>query len=321
MEYRERAMEGLGINMISVIMLTYNRELLVGRAIESVLGQTYRDFEFIIVDNGSTDSSGKIADEYAEKDSRICVIHRERGNIGSGRNTGLDAAQGEYITFIDDDDWCEPDFLEFLYTLAVENDADVAICGAEKEEQGVSRQVGIDQKVVLEPESAVVDLMWRKRFNNGFPTKLFHCSLFNELRFPNQGRYDDIYLMYRVLADAKCVVSFGLPKYHVTRHENNNSAATTKDRMITPQYLDDYRHAYRQRTIWLSERFPNKTAMWWYFDWSFQLSMVNKIISNHFLDCKTHLEQMCSEIRSHYDEFYNCPWIMDFEKEWCRRYL
>lgn len=75
--------------MISVIMLTYNRESFVSRAIESILAQTYRDFEFIVVDNGSTDRSGQIADEYAKKDNRIRVIHRERGNIGSGRNTGL----------------------------------------------------------------------------------------------------------------------------------------------------------------------------------------------------------------------------------------
>ena len=96
--------------MISVIMLTYNREQLVSCAIESILGQSYRDYEFIIVDNGSTDESGQIADRYAAQDNRIRVIHRERGNIGAGRNTGLDAARGEYITFIDDDDWAEPDF-------------------------------------------------------------------------------------------------------------------------------------------------------------------------------------------------------------------
>ena len=81
--------------MISVMMLTYNREALVGRAIESILNQTYRDFEFIIVDNGSADRSGEIADAYAARDARIRVIHRARGNIGAGRNTALDAARGE----------------------------------------------------------------------------------------------------------------------------------------------------------------------------------------------------------------------------------
>lgn len=307
--------------VITIIMLTYNRELLVARAIESILAQSFTDFEYIIVDNGSSDRSGVIAEEYAKKDSRIRVIHCERGNIGSGRNIGLDLARGKFIAFIDDDDWCEPDFLEFLYLLTVENDADIAVCGAEKEEQGVLMQIGIDKKVILDSEGAVVDLMWRKRFNNGFPTKLFCNSLFEELRFPNQGRYDDIYLMYKILADAKRIVSFGLPKYHVTRHGNNNSVATTKDGKITSQYLDDYRQAYRERTIWLAKRFPNKVAMWWYFDWSFLLSMVNKITSNNLTDCEFYLEQMLFELRTHRDVFYNCPWIMDFEKEWCRKYL
>lgn len=307
--------------VITIIMLTYNREALVSRAIESVLAQSFTDFEYIIVDNGSSDRSGVIAEEYAKKDTRIRIIHCERGNIGCGRNIGLDVARGEYIAFVDDDDWCEPDFLEFLYLLAVENDADIAVCGAEKEEQGVALQVGIEKKVILDSEGAIVDLMWRKRFNNGFPTKLFCCSLFEELRFPNQGRYDDIYLMYKVLAKAKRIASCGLPKYHVSRHDNNNSAATTKDGMITSQYLDDYRHAYRERTIWLAKRFPNKAAMWWYFDWSFLLSMVNKIISNNLPDCKTHLDQILLDLRMHHEEFCNCPWILDFEKEWCRKYL
>nr|WP_325298490.1 glycosyltransferase family 2 protein [uncultured Oscillibacter sp.] len=115
--------------MISVIMLTYNRERLVSRAIESILNQTYRDFEFLIVDNGSTDKSGKIADTYAKQDARIRVIHRERGNIGAGRNTGLDAARGAYITFLDDDDWVEPDFLAFLWKMLEGSGADISICG------------------------------------------------------------------------------------------------------------------------------------------------------------------------------------------------
>ncbi len=100
--------------MISVLMLTYNRETLVSRAVESILAQTYKDFEYIIIDNGSSDKSGEIADKYAKNDNRIRVIHRERGSISAGRNTALDAANGDYITFIDDDDWTEPDYLEFL---------------------------------------------------------------------------------------------------------------------------------------------------------------------------------------------------------------
>ena len=155
--------------MISVIMLTYNREEFVGRAIESILAQTYKNFEFIVVDNGATDRSGQIADEYAAKDRRVRVIHRAQGNIGSGRNTGLDAAQGEYIAFIDDDDWAEPDFLEFLLSLIKENHADVAICGAADKI--------FDEKKVMTAEEALIELMWRKKYNMAFPTKLFRREL------------------------------------------------------------------------------------------------------------------------------------------------
>ena len=302
-------------------MLTYNRENIVGRAIESILAQTYRDFEFIIVDNGSTDRSGQIAEEYAVKDNRIRVIHRARGNIGSGRNAGLDAARGEYIAFIDDDDWVEPDFLEFLLGLMEEHCADVAICGADKNEAGTITPVGTPEKVALSAEEAIIELLWRKRFNNGFPTKLFKRPLFDHVRFSESGRYDDIHLMYKILANAARVVSYGLPKYHVWRHSGNNSAATTKDGLITPEFLDAYRDAYRRRTEWLAARFPDKADMWWYFDWSFQISMINKIISEDLSKCGKHLAEMIDDIRTHDAAFYHCPWILDFEKEWVDKYV
>ena len=161
--------------MISVIMLTYNREALVSRAIESILAQTCRDFEFIIVDNGSTDRSGQIAEEYAARDARVRVLHRRRGSIGAGRNTGLNAARGDYIAFIDDDDWAEPDFLEFLLGLIQESGADVAICGAADK--------AFDEKKVMTAEEALIELMWRRKYNMAFPTKLFRRELIDGMSF------------------------------------------------------------------------------------------------------------------------------------------
>lgn len=317
-------MEGMGLMAmpkISVVMLTYNREKLVGSMIECILAQTFHDFEFIVVDNGSTDRSGAIADAYAMKDSRIRVIHRERGNIGSGRNAGLDAAKGEYIVFVDDDDSCEPDFLEFLYNLVVENKADVAICGVYKAQKSKGASVGFTEQLVMDAKEAVVELMWRKRYNNGFPTKLFKYCLFKGLRFPETGRYDDIHLMYKVLAGADKIAYHGLPKYNVYRHEGNNSLATTKDRMITPEYLSDYRTAYRERTEWLCKHFPDEADYWWYFDFSFQISMVNKIIANELEGCENHLLEMQHELYENSKTFLNCPYILDYERKWFELYV
>lgn len=299
--------------MISVIMLTYNREMLVPHAIESILAQTYQDFEFIIVDNGSTDHSGRIADKYAKRDSRIRVIHRGRGNIGSGRNTGLAAARGEYITFIDDDDWAEPDFLEFLFGLITENNADIAICGA-------SDKV-FDEKKIMSPEEALVELMWRKKYNMAFPTKLFRRELVEYLRFPEDGAYDDIALMYKLLAEAKRVVYHGLPKYTFYRHPGNNSAWTTNHSLLTPETLEEYLSAYRTRTVWLSKKFPNSAPTWRYFEWSFMISMVEKINRLELHNCKTIQKRIIQELSAHWKEFWACPETLEFEKKWMEEYI
>lgn len=299
--------------MISVIMLTYNREKMVSRAIESILAQTYRDFEFIIVDNGSTDCSGAIADACAAKDTRLRVIHRERGNIGSGRNTGLDAAKGKYIAFIDDDDWAEPDFLKFLLKLAEENQADVSICGAADKV--------FDEKRLMTAEEALIELMWRKKYNMAFPTKLFRRELIENLRFPEDGAYDDIALMYKLLAGAERVAYHGLPKYTFCRHEGNNSAWTTNHSLLTPETLDEYLRAYRARTEWLSSKFPDSAPTWRYFEWSFMISMVEKITRLGISGCEGMLKAMKGELAKHREEFLGAPETLQFEKKWVADYI
>lgn len=299
--------------MISVIMLTYNREKLVIRAIESILAQTYPDFEFIIVDNGSTDRSGEIADKYAAKDDRIRIIHRGRGNIGAGRNTGLDAAQGEYIAFIDDDDWAESDFLEFLLNLIEENQADVAICGATGK--------AFDVKKIMPAEDALIELLRRKKFNAGFPTKMFRSALISGLQFSENDKFDDIGLMYRLIANAHQVAYHGLPKYHVLRHTGNNSSWTTNHQMLTPEILKEYLNAYRARTAWLCEWFPESAEAFQYFEWSFMISMIEKITRLELSCCASQLATMKRELQLHRDRFINAPEILDFEKEWMEAYV
>jgi len=298
---------------ISVIMLTFNRETMVSRAIESVLKQSFRDFEFIIVDNGSSDRSGTIAEEFASKDSRIRVIRRNRGNIGSGRNTGLDAATGEYIAFIDDDDWMEPDFLEFLYRLADENSADVSICGAFDK--------AYDEKALMTAEEALIELMRRQKYNMAFPTKMFRSSLVGKLRFPEEGKFDDISLMHKLLANSNLVAYHGLPKYTFFRHDGNNSAWTTNHSLLTPDILDEYLHMYRRRTEWLSELFAGSAAAFRYFEWSFMISMIEKISRHGIKGCGCQFDAMAATLRENRQEFINSGYISGFEREWVQEYV
>jgi glycosyltransferase involved in cell wall biosynthesis len=293
-------------------MLTYNRETLVLRAIASVLTQTFCDFEFIVVDNGSTDRSGALADDSAVCDSRIRVVHRERGNIGSGRNSGLDLAGGEWIAFVDDDDYCEPDFLEFLLSLVTDDGADVAICGAADK--------ALDEKQVYSAEDAVIELLWRKKFNVQFPTKLIRRKLFDGVRFSETSKYDDIELMPRIIASANKIAYHGLAKYTFARHESNNSAWTTNHSLLDAATLNEYLSVYRERTEWLSGRFPGKSAVWRYFEWSFMISMVEKITRLGIAGCDAVLAAMRNELATNRNEFLNCELTQDFEKKWMGEY-
>lgn len=305
-------------------MLTYNREELLIRAIDSILNQTFKDFEFIIVDNGSTDRSGAIADEYALKDSRIKIIHREQGNIGSGRNAGLDAATGEYVAFIDDDDYAESDFLEFLYNLAKKHNADIAVCGSTKEENGQQLPNGIyqyDEKYIMDAEQATVNFLWRKLYNAAMPTKLVRREMFDSIRFLNEGKYDDITTTYRYFANAKIVAAHGLPKYCFYRHSGNNSSAATKHHLLNPVQLNEYLAAFRERTEYISKILPQLAGLALYSEWSYMISMVEKIHRYGLNNCADLLVLMCDNLRAHWDDFYYGKYILEFEKVWMERYV
>ena len=307
---------------VSVIMLTYNRETLVRRAIESVLTQTMRDFEYIIVDNGSTDRSGDIAEEYAKTDSRIHVLHIPKSNIGTGRNAGLDMARGEYVAFIDDDDTAEPDMLDFLYGLAKEAGADISFCGSTKEVEGeFLPNCMFEEKLVMTPEEAVIMLLKRKKCNAAMPTKLVKRELFDEIRFLPEGKYDDIRATYKYFACANKVAAYGMPKYCFWRHPGNNSAFTTNDLLLTPEQLDEYFNAFRERTEYLSAKLPKIADYARYSEWSYMISMCNKISKNNLVSCQKQLEFVKKELTAHYKEFYESEYIEEFEREFMRKYI
>lgn len=115
--------------IISVIVPVYNVEKYLPRCIDSILAQTFTDFELILVDDGSPDNCGAICDEYAAKDKRVRVIHKSNGGVSSARNAGLDAASGEYVTFVDSDDYIAEDRLKQMHSSIFESKADIAVAG------------------------------------------------------------------------------------------------------------------------------------------------------------------------------------------------
>lgn len=120
------------IPKISIIVPVYNVELFLHKCIISILSQTFKDFELILINDGSTDKSGEICDVYSQKDSRIKVIHKKNEGQSSARNKGLEIARGDYIGFVDSDDWIEQDMYKTLYESSIKANADIAVIGLEK---------------------------------------------------------------------------------------------------------------------------------------------------------------------------------------------
>lgn len=300
---------------ISIIMLTYNREKFVERAIKSILAQTFSDFEFILVDNGSTDMSGIICDKFAEEDNRIKVIHKEKGNIGSGRNVGLKNASGNYVAFIDDDDYALPEMFDILHKNIMKYKADISLCGSQKEINGaLETNLVFEDIIELNREDAIVELLKRKIYNIGTPTKLFSKELFEGLWFSETSNFDDIGIVYKLFEKASKTIACGKPLYVVNRHDGNNSAFTTSHQW-TDEILKEYILAYDERTEYLTAKVPNIQDYIIYTKWSYMISMCNKIKKYKLKNCETSYEYMYKCLKKDSENIMNSPYITENEKE------
>jgi glycosyltransferase involved in cell wall biosynthesis len=294
----------------------------VRRAVRSILEQDFDGYELILIDNGSTDGTNGVCKDIASENSAIRFIRREDSGIGAGRNAGLDAARGEYIAFIDDDDYAYPDMLSFLYKLAETHGADISFCGSDKEaaDTGVKPQFSFDELLILTPEAAVIELLERRLLNLATPTKLFKKKLFEAERFREDRRYDDISTTYKLFASANRIAGHGIPKYCFYRHEGNNSGFTDNDKKLVPAQLEEYFTTYRERTAWLLEKLPAISEYVHYSEWSFLLSMYRKIVSNNLTNCEEQRRYCDAYLRGAGERHLGSPWIKPFEFDYLKLY-
>lgn len=188
--------------MISIIVPIYNTEKYLRRCIDSILAQTYKDYELILVDDGSTDNCGEICDKYKKSDTRIKVIHKSNGGISDARNAGLDMASGEYIVFVDGDDYIAPTMVEKLYADIIANKADLAICGFEFVDENGKR---IPKELCYELSDGQIDsidALAQLGSNISFTpiwNKIYKHELFTNIRFPYGKLYEDAFVIHEIL--------------------------------------------------------------------------------------------------------------------------
>ncbi len=187
--------------IISVIIPAYNVEEYLERTLKSVREQSYRDLEIIIVDDGSTDSTGRIADRAAEEDKRIRVIHQENGGVSKARNTGLDAVTGDLIAFVDSDDHCRENMLEILYADMEETGAELVVCAHEEGPETFSGKISekTELKEYMDTEKFMMLFNEHKDESVVLWGKLYKRELFEGLRFPEGKIHEDEYLAHYIL--------------------------------------------------------------------------------------------------------------------------
>ncbi|MBR5112832.1 MAG: glycosyltransferase family 2 protein [Clostridia bacterium] len=209
---------------ISVIVPIYNVEQYIIECLDSIVNQSYKKLEIILVDDGSPDNCGKICDEYAKKDSRIKVIHQENGGLSAARNAGLDVATGEYIGFVDSDDYIEMNFFEELLKSIEEYHASLAVCGVKK--------FGLENRMESYGNKQLSSSEYLKALLCGTVksyscNKLYKASLFEIIRFPNGEMFEDLKIMH-LIGEKTTLVSFTDKTFYNYRIRQNSITFNNK---------------------------------------------------------------------------------------------
>ena len=229
-------MENMTAPTISIVVPVFNAEQSLAACLDSIVGQSHSALEIILVNDGSSDNSGAICDRYAEQDSRIRVIHKPNGGPSSARNAGLEIATGPWVTFVDSDDYAEPDLCEYLLSLAQVHNADIVQCGAFWEDKNHSKTIfaPVQDAIFSQGINTFSPDTWLF-FGNGNWGKLYRRDIIRTVRFdPAYTIGEDLYFNFRVLAQADCIVLGSKAKYHyVQTPKSLFRAAPTRTKLLS----------------------------------------------------------------------------------------
>ena len=207
--------------LISIVIPVFNVRDYIKQCVDSVIRQTYSELEIILVDDGSTDDSGQICDEYEKQDCRIKVIHKANGGLSDARNAGIRVATGKYIGFVDSDDWIEPEMYEKLYAVICDGKAEISICGFFREYRNKSLKCCCKETLSLSSEQALGELIKGSNVQDHACTKLFLRDLWQGVDFPAGMYFEDIRTIYKLIAKAGRVQVINAPLYHYRQRKGS----------------------------------------------------------------------------------------------------
>lgn len=240
---------------ISIIIPIYNVEKYLPACVESILQQTYKNLEVILVDDGSLDRCPVICDELAQKDDRIRVIHQKNKGLSGARNTGIDNAQGDYLIFVDSDDTVEQTLVEELYTYAEKWNCAIVACGRNYifEDGQIVCKIAHDESKVYGFEEAMQEMNSFRLFDMSAWAKIYRKELFEDIRFPEGKLSEDYYIMYKLFDKAKTIGYVAKPLYNYLQRQSSIS----RNKKINHDFAD----AAKKQMEFLDDKYPQMSVL------------------------------------------------------------
>lgn len=244
--------------LISLIIPVYKVEKYLEKCIQSVINQTYENLQIILVDDGSPDNCGKICDEYAKKDHRIEVIHKSNGGLSDARNKGLEIAKGEYIGFVDSDDYIEADMYEVLYNLLKQYNADVSICNFYTVSQGKISIKNADNGINDYNRIEILkEILLDRNIQSYAWNKLYKKELFDEIKYPIGKKYEDIGTTFYVFEKCNKIVVTSEPEYYYLKRSDSLVNNVTESTVLDYTEIIIQRYLYTKENIKELKKYNN----------------------------------------------------------------
>ncbi len=242
------------MDLISVIVPVYKVEAYLDQCVQSIVDQTYKNLEIILVDDGSPDNCGAMCDAWAQKESRIKVIHKENGGLSDARNAGLAVATGDHIGFVDSDDYIAPTMYEELMTRLIDNDSDIAACGVQMVwEDGKTAMLTCAGSAVLDNTRAMEAIVAESWLKQPVWYKLYKRSVVEGILFEKGKCHEDVFWSYQPIARANRVCVFDTPLYFYRQRSGSIMGESFSEKRL------DALEAYEKRLDFLKETYPALT--------------------------------------------------------------
>ncbi len=263
--------------VLSVIVPVYNVQKYLPQCIDSILNQTYQNLELILIDDGSPDKCPEICDDYEKKDSRVKVIHKENGGQGSARNRGLDIATGDYIAFIDSDDYVELDMFAIMVKALEETNSDMCHCGfiTHTGLRTVLSDVP-EENYILNSSEEILKEYFSFTFINGGPcAKIFRKKVFADLRYPEGVAREDVYIMHHAFAACDRAVHCGKCLYHYNIREGSSEHQEFDPKFLISIKIADERYEF------IKKNYPNLLPFVEKSKYGSRISAIKKIVRSN----------------------------------------